>query len=477
MLFLKIFGLFFLGEGCIDKPLSTLWKNYSGSTKPDVHMKISVTQSGLKAITKEHGLIEYWSHRITYCTVPQGLPRIFCWIYRHEGRKLKQELRCHAVLCSKESVAARMVTTLKLRLAQALLDFKRDKLLKQNARLSLANSVYDNPSLPRRKILLSTGSHNYKPPLERSKSAPKLMSIEESLEEEESTPKAKRKLSEEVGSSEAESPLLENREDLEKKNLGDKCEYKLTNLNIVKKICCSIENLVESTSNYGKKFLTERKSNREFCLTFKKPEEPILKKIRNDDDAGEELSKKPKSKKNVTFEIDFDDEEDNPEILENKKNGDLGKGALEMTLEMKDQESDEGSNSLQSLSSCCSDVSSLAPSSSSEKSTEPSYNKEGELILDLETPMERLQTYLNNCNDAFLDKVVLRPSGDEEEEEEEEVNIEANVTLDENEYVELAGNLVQSLNMGGKDKDVPYHKIIKSTALTQGRIESSCLHV
>lgn len=46
-------------------------------------------------------------------------------------------------------------------------------------RLSLANAVYENPSLPRRKILLSTGGQNYRPPLERSKSAPKLFSIEE----------------------------------------------------------------------------------------------------------------------------------------------------------------------------------------------------------------------------------------------------------------------------------------------------------
>ena len=46
-------------------------------------------------------------------------------------------------------------------------------------RLSLANAVYENPSLPRRKILLSTGGQNYRPPLERSKSAPKLSAIEE----------------------------------------------------------------------------------------------------------------------------------------------------------------------------------------------------------------------------------------------------------------------------------------------------------
>lgn len=171
------------GDGCVEKPLCTLWKNYNSSSKPDVQMKLTVTQSGLKAVTKQHGLTEYWSHRVTYCAAPAAFPKVFCWVYRHEGRKLKQELRCHAVLCRKESTAQRMADELSIRLVQALHEFKRDKLSRQNARLSLANAVYDNPSLPRRKILLSTGSHNYRPPLERSKSAPKLMSIEESLEE------------------------------------------------------------------------------------------------------------------------------------------------------------------------------------------------------------------------------------------------------------------------------------------------------
>lgn len=39
--------------------------------------------------------------------------------------------------------------------------------------------------MPRRKILLSTGGNNYRPPLERSKSAPKLFAIEEMEDEEE----------------------------------------------------------------------------------------------------------------------------------------------------------------------------------------------------------------------------------------------------------------------------------------------------
>lgn len=50
--------------------------------------------------------------------------------------------------------------------------------------MSLANSLYENPTMPRRKILLSVGANNYRPPMERSKSAPKLMAIEEAVGEE-----------------------------------------------------------------------------------------------------------------------------------------------------------------------------------------------------------------------------------------------------------------------------------------------------
>lgn len=172
------------GENCIEKPLATLWRNYQQSTKPDVVMKLSVTNSGLKGFTKEHGLTEYWSHRITYCASPPHYPKLFCWVYRHEGKKLKHELRCHAVLCTKESISKKITEELQVKLKQALVEFKKERISKQNARLSLANSVYDNPSMPRRKILLSVGSMNYRPPLERSKSAPKLGAIEELCSEE-----------------------------------------------------------------------------------------------------------------------------------------------------------------------------------------------------------------------------------------------------------------------------------------------------
>lgn len=154
-------------------------------------MQLTVSSGGLKATTKDHGLTEYWAHRLTTCAAPNQFPRLFCWVYRHEGRRLRHELRCHAVLCATAATAKQIETQLKNALKLALQEFKRDKLSKQNARLSLVNSVYENPTIPRRKIMLSTGCHNYRPPLERSKSAPKLTSIEEILEEEEDVAEAK----------------------------------------------------------------------------------------------------------------------------------------------------------------------------------------------------------------------------------------------------------------------------------------------
>ena len=165
------------GEGCTDKPLETLWKNYCTNVKHEIHMKLTICNSGLKAITKEHGLTEYWANRITYCCAHSQYPKVFCWIYRHDGRKMKPELRCHAVLCNKEEKAKRMVEILNQKLSTALEEFKREKKLRQNARLSFTE-------IPIRKQLLVKGLANFRAPLERSKSAPKLTSIVEEIKEE-----------------------------------------------------------------------------------------------------------------------------------------------------------------------------------------------------------------------------------------------------------------------------------------------------
>lgn len=147
------------GEGCLDKPLATLWKNYCQSSRADVSMRLSVCGSGLQvrstgqcqcdflsadgqrpgcppgsraaigvtpslalpirrrvltascfylfcfppcsqATTAEHGLTEYWAHRVTWCSAPAAYPRIFAWVYRHEGRRLKvaRLLKCLSTL-------------------------------------------------------------------------------------------------------------------------------------------------------------------------------------------------------------------------------------------------------------------------------------------------------------------------------------------------------------------------------------------
>ncbi|XP_053205672.1 protein FAM43A-like [Panonychus citri] len=179
----NVLTLWAKGDGAIDKPLSTLWKNYCSNVKHDIFMKLTICNSGLKAITREHGLTEYWSNRITYAATHPDHPKVFCWIYRHVGRKMKQELRCHAVLCSKESKAKEMAEFLNKRLITALQEFRREKKYRQNFRLSLASSCQEIPLIPLRKQLLIKGLANFRQPLERSKSAPKLTSIEEILEE------------------------------------------------------------------------------------------------------------------------------------------------------------------------------------------------------------------------------------------------------------------------------------------------------
>jgi len=52
-------------------------------------MEMTVCNSGLKVITKEQGLTEYRAHRITYNICPEQYPKMFVWVYKHEGKKLK----------------------------------------------------------------------------------------------------------------------------------------------------------------------------------------------------------------------------------------------------------------------------------------------------------------------------------------------------------------------------------------------------
>lgn len=96
---------------------------------------------------------------------------------------LKLQFFFYSHIYFQASVARSIAAQLQLRLTEALREFKRDKLGRQQARLSLANALHAHPALPKRRILLSTGAANYRPPLERSKSAPKLGPIDEISEE------------------------------------------------------------------------------------------------------------------------------------------------------------------------------------------------------------------------------------------------------------------------------------------------------
>lgn len=171
-------------ESCLDKPLSALWNNYVVNMKTEIVMRLTICNSGLKAITRQHGLTQYWSNRLVYCCSHKNYPRIFSWVYRHEGKKMRQELRCHAVFCSSSERASKMVILLNQRIACALQEFRREKKSRgpSLADNSISSSQQRLPrTIPLRRQILAKGSANFRPPLDRSKSAPKLTSI---LEEE-----------------------------------------------------------------------------------------------------------------------------------------------------------------------------------------------------------------------------------------------------------------------------------------------------
>ncbi|CAG5119445.1 unnamed protein product [Candidula unifasciata] len=174
------------GEGCVDRPTNAIWNNYLRSDNLGIEMTVVVTASGMKAYTKEQGLTEYRAHRISYCIAHPAYPRLFVWVYRHEGRKMKMELRCHAVMCKNEAKAKTMALQLHQKLTFALKEFQREKLRKQNSRLTVQRTkVLSNNGniLPLRTQLLSTAK-NFRPPVSKSQAALKLGAITEDEEDE-----------------------------------------------------------------------------------------------------------------------------------------------------------------------------------------------------------------------------------------------------------------------------------------------------
>lgn len=174
------------GDGCVDRPTSAIWNNYLRSDNLGIEMTVVVTGSGMKAYTKEQGLTEYRAHRISYCIAHPAYPRLFVWVYRHEGRKMKMEIRCHAVMCKNEAKAKTMALQLHQKLTFALKEFQREKLRKQNSRLTVQRTnILPNTGniLPLRTQLLSTAK-NFRPPASKSQAALKLGSITEDEEDE-----------------------------------------------------------------------------------------------------------------------------------------------------------------------------------------------------------------------------------------------------------------------------------------------------
>ncbi|VDM95687.1 unnamed protein product [Thelazia callipaeda] len=174
----NVFTVIAKGEECVEKPLSLIWRTYCSRKRAEIPMKLFVTRSGLKVETSQQGITEYWSHRITYCVAPTALSRVFCWVYKHEGKRMKPELRCHAVLCKKPSDSCQIAQTLERYLRAALQEYRREKLCRQNARLN-ALVIGQSSTGPKRKQLLQTGTLNFRPPVSRTRSAPRLFAIDE----------------------------------------------------------------------------------------------------------------------------------------------------------------------------------------------------------------------------------------------------------------------------------------------------------
>ncbi|KAL4608145.1 protein FAM43A-like [Arapaima gigas] len=177
------------GEGCTDVAVSKIWKK-SEMGRNGTRMRLTVSAQGIRMVHADERARRpghlYLLHRVTYCVADARLPKVFAWVYRHEMKHKAVMLRCHAVLVSKPEKAKAMALLLYQTSSTALAEFKRLK-RRDDARHQQQQLVGEQPIplVPIRKLL--NGQCCYKPPVERSRSAPKLGSITEDLvgEEEE----------------------------------------------------------------------------------------------------------------------------------------------------------------------------------------------------------------------------------------------------------------------------------------------------
>lgn len=150
-------------------------------------MKLTLTKAGLRVTTKDHGVTEYFGHRIHLITTHTLHPKLLVWVYQHVGRTLKTEIRCHAALCHRAQDAQNIERQLKVKLRECLLEYKREKRRVQNSRLcNTRNHGVLEEQIGAKKKHLRTLTRNYKPPVQHGMcAAPKLDDVVEEEEEEE----------------------------------------------------------------------------------------------------------------------------------------------------------------------------------------------------------------------------------------------------------------------------------------------------
>ncbi|XP_044541119.1 protein FAM43A [Gracilinanus agilis] len=173
------------GDGCTDLAVGKIWAK-SEAGKQGTKMKLTISAQGIRMVPADEQAPRrpghlYLLHRVTYCVADPRLPKVFAWVYRHELKHKAVMLRCHAVLVAKAEKAKAMALLLYQTSAAALAEFKRLK-RRDDARHQQQQLVGQQgiPLVPLRKLLLH-GPGCYKPPVERSRSAPKLGPITEDL--------------------------------------------------------------------------------------------------------------------------------------------------------------------------------------------------------------------------------------------------------------------------------------------------------
>lgn len=214
------------GDGCTDLAVGKIWSK-SEAGRQGTKMKLTVSAQGIRMVHAEERALRrpghlYLLHRVTYCVADARLPKVFAWVYRHELKHKAVMLRCHAVLVSKPEKAQAMALLLYQTSANALAEFKRlkrrDDARHQQQELVGAHTI---PLVPLRKLLLH-GPCCYKPPVERSRSAPKLGSITEDLLGEQQEQELQEEEEEEQEEEEEEEEHLEGcLEEEEEDSVGD----------------------------------------------------------------------------------------------------------------------------------------------------------------------------------------------------------------------------------------------------------------